>query len=64
MPTHTTPCYINERQSDLRSIKAGWYAEDRRGDLAHGPFATRERCLARIFQHARWVTSSATRERV
>jgi hypothetical protein len=63
MKTHT-PCYVNEQQSHLRKIKAGWYAAGRRGDLPYGPFATRERCLARIFQHARWVTSSAARERV
>jgi hypothetical protein len=63
MKSHT-PRYINDVQSCLRKIKTGWYAADRRGDLAHGPFANRERCLARIFQHARWVTSSAERARV
>jgi len=63
MKSHT-PYYINEQQSSLRNIRAGWYATDRRGALPYGPFANRERCLARIFQHARWVTSSAARERV
>ena len=62
MPTHT-PCYINERQSDLRHIKTGWYAADRRGDLPYGPFENRERCLARISQHALWLKSSAARDR-
>jgi hypothetical protein len=62
MKSHT-PRYINVEQSFLRKIKTGWYATDRGGGLLDGPFANRERCLARISQHARWVTSSTARER-
>jgi len=42
------PHYINEAQSDIRSIKDCWYAMDRVGHLAAGPYASREDCLAWI----------------
>lgn len=58
-----TPCYINERQSDLRGIKDGWYAVDANGVLAFGPFFNRETCLSRIVQFAAWSKSSLLRHR-
>lgn len=56
-----TPQYMNERQSDLRGIKDGWYAMDGDGALAFGPFFNRETCLSRIFQFAAWSKASALR---
>ena len=41
------PYYINERQSDLRGIKNGWYTMDERGNLHAGPFASPCECLER-----------------
>jgi hypothetical protein len=40
-----TPHYINELQSDMRGIKEGWYAIEHDGNLAFGPFSSREDCL-------------------
>jgi len=40
-----TPHYINEHQSDMRGIKEGWYAIEHDGNLAFGPFSSREDCL-------------------
>ena len=51
MTLHTAQ-YVNERQSDLRGIKDGWYAMSADGALAFGPFCNRESCLSRIFQFA------------
>jgi len=48
--TESNPHYINERQSDLRAVKEGWYATDDHGKLLLGPFSSRENCLARISQ--------------
>jgi len=42
------PHYINERQSDLRGVKEGWYAIDDHGRLLSGPFPNQEICLTRI----------------
>ena len=39
------PYRINEAQSDLRSIKEGWYAMDEDGKLTLGPFSSRDDCL-------------------
>jgi len=39
------PYRINEAQSDLRSIKEGWYAMDEDGKLTLGPFSSRGDCL-------------------
>jgi hypothetical protein len=44
------PHYVNERQSDLRGVKEGWYAIDDRGHLLFGPFSVRQKCLSRINQ--------------
>ena len=51
--TEANPHYINERQSDLRAVKEGWYAADDHGNLLLGPFSTRENCLAKISQSAK-----------
>jgi len=40
-----TPHYINEHQSDMRGIKEGWYAIEHDGNLAFGPFSSREDCV-------------------
>jgi hypothetical protein len=42
------PHHIDERQSDDRGIKAGWYAMRRDGTPRFGPFATRGECLVGI----------------
>jgi hypothetical protein len=44
----TIPHYINEHQSDIRSIKVGWYAMDDKGKLSFGPFSSYEECLRSI----------------
>jgi hypothetical protein len=41
------PYYINERQSDVRGIKCGWYTMDERGKLGSGPFLSPCECLGR-----------------
>jgi hypothetical protein len=58
-----TAQYLNERQSDLRGIKDGWYAIDANGAVAFGPFSNRETCLTRIFHCLAWSKSSALRHR-
>ena len=63
MTNRHTARYMNERQSDLRGIKDGWYAVDADGVLAFGPFFNQETCLARISQFAVWSKSSALRHR-
>jgi hypothetical protein len=39
------PHYINEDRSEMRGIKAGWYATESDGSLSSGPFLSREECL-------------------
>jgi hypothetical protein len=39
------PYYVNERQSDVRGIKCGWYTMDERGKLGAGPFLSPSECL-------------------
>jgi hypothetical protein len=56
-----TPHYINERQSDLRGVKEGWYAIDERGILFSGPFSNQESCLTRISQSVKWSSALETR---
>ena len=53
--TNSNPHYINELQSDLRAVKEGWYAMDKRGTLLLGPFSDRETCLTRIGQEMNWA---------
>jgi hypothetical protein len=53
--TDSNPHYIDELQSDLRSVKEGWYAMDEHGALFLGPFSNRETCLTRISQAVNWA---------
>jgi hypothetical protein len=39
---------VNERESDMRNIKEGWYAVRRDGVIGFGPFATQAECLLKI----------------
>ncbi len=55
------PHYINERQSDLRGVKEGWYAIDDHGGLLFGPFSNQEKCLSRINQFVKWESDLETR---
>ena len=42
------PRYVDETQSRKRGLKVGWYAIDNEGDIAFGPYPTRDECVARI----------------
>jgi hypothetical protein len=44
------PYYVNERQSDVRGIKCGWYTMDERGKLGAGPFLSPSECLGSDLQ--------------
>jgi hypothetical protein len=44
------PYYIDETKSDMRGIKAGWYAIEDDGELSSGPFSSLEECVKRITQ--------------
>lgn len=46
----TIPYYISEAKSDMRGIKAGWYAIEDDGTLYSGPFSSFEECVDRIAQ--------------
>jgi hypothetical protein len=46
----TIPHYVNERQSDIRAIKPGWYGMERNGKLSSGPFSNQRNCLTGIIQ--------------
>jgi hypothetical protein len=46
----TVPYYITEDKSDMRGIKAGWYAIEDDGNLSCGPFSNRQECVKRISQ--------------
>ena len=46
------PHFINEDKSEMRGIKAGWYAIDGDGNLSSGPFSSREQCLIEVTQPA------------
>ena len=46
----TIPHYVNERQSDIRAIKPGWYGMESNGKLSSGPFPNQEKCLTGITQ--------------
>jgi hypothetical protein len=46
----TVPHYIGENKSDMRGIKAGWYAVEDDGNLSSGPFSSHEECIKRINQ--------------
>ncbi len=42
------PHRVDERESDMRAIKQGWYAMDGNGKLALGPCSTLEDCARKI----------------
>ncbi len=44
------PHQVNERESDMRAIKEGWYAMDGNGNLTFGPYSSREDCTSKIGQ--------------
>jgi hypothetical protein len=44
------PRYVDEAQSKMRGLKVGWYAIDNEGDIASGPYPSRDECIARIEQ--------------
>jgi hypothetical protein len=48
------PHRVNERESDLRAIKEGWYAMDENGNLSFGPYSSREGCTGKISQSTQW----------
>ena len=48
--TMAIPHFINEDKSEMRGIKAGWYAIDGDGNLSSGPFSSHEQCLIRVTQ--------------
>jgi hypothetical protein len=54
----TIPHYINEHQSDIRSVKVGWYAMDNKGKLTSGPFFSYEECFRSIPLHPRRVSQA------
>ena len=43
----TIPYYIGEDRSDMRGIKAGWYAIEDDGNLTSGPFPSLEECITK-----------------
>ena len=42
------PHQVNERESDMRAIKDGWYAMNENGKLSFGPYSSREDCRNKI----------------
>jgi hypothetical protein len=44
------PHFINKDKSEMRGIKAGWYAIEGDGNLSSGPFSSREQCVIRVTQ--------------
>ena len=48
--TVIAPQYISEHKSDMRGIKAGWYAIEGDGNISSGPFASRQECVETIAQ--------------
>jgi hypothetical protein len=42
------PRHIQEAESDRRSIKEGWYATNKTGQVCSGRFPDREDCQAHI----------------
>jgi hypothetical protein len=47
-----TPRHIQEAESDRRSIKEGWYATNKTGQVCSSRFSNREDCQAHIEQEA------------
>lgn len=48
--TSLTPRHVDEAESDRRSIKDGWYAMNKFGQVCSGRFSNREDCQAHIKQ--------------
>jgi phasin len=44
------PHYVNEHQSDIRTIKPGWYGMESNGKPSSGPFPKQEKCITGITQ--------------
>ena len=42
------PHHVDEGRSRTRGLKVGWYAIDNEGDIASGPYQTRDECAERI----------------
>ena len=55
------PHFINDDRSEMRGIKPGWYAMNDDGNLASGPFSSREQCLTRLSQPTDDAPSSTLR---
>ena len=47
------PHQVNERESDMRAVKEGWYAIEENGTLTFGPYSSREDCANKISRPAR-----------
>ena len=54
------PHYINERESDLRKVKEGWYVLDEHGSLLSGPFSNQQRCMKISQSVKRYETRRST----
>ena len=57
----TSPHYIGENKSDMRGIKAGWYAAEDDGNLSSGPFSSLEECVKSITQPTNETAASKLR---
>jgi hypothetical protein len=55
------PHFINDDRSEMRGIKPGWYAVDDDGNLASGPFSSRDQCLVGVAQPTNESPGSALR---
>jgi hypothetical protein len=57
------PHYISEDKSDMRGIKAGWYAIKRDGNIFSGPFPSRQECIERMAQPTNGTMASTLQGR-
>jgi hypothetical protein len=46
------PHYVDEGRSRMRGLNVGWCAIDNEGDIASGPYPSRDECVERIGQTA------------
>jgi hypothetical protein len=58
------PHYVNEDESDMRSIKSGWYVMEDNGKLSSGPFSSRRECPGRDTQEMNSSIPSNVRQRL